>query len=262
VTSFTYDSAGHLASVIDPLSTTTMTMTSTALGEASCGADATAASPCSSSQTGPAPVAPGGVITPPSSAPPAGVNYALYDTQGHALYNTVGVYPPGSNTASSVQTDYTLYAGNSITLNGTNVTCSAAPPSPSLPCAQTDASGNVTQLTYDSYGDVTSESTPDGNGSELAKVTYAYDGDGEQTSVTSADGKRSTCQMSPLAVVHWNLCPQHQLRVDLLQGNPGINAIYVFYWPQGEDDYAPIYAKRKSDLMHALEGNNCPNQGD
>ena len=33
-----------------------------------------------------------------------------------------------------------------------------------------------------------SSSTPDGNGTELATTTYAYDGDGEQTSVTSPDG--------------------------------------------------------------------------
>jgi RHS repeat-associated protein len=186
-TSFTYDSAGNVTSSTDPLSNTT-TMASTSLGETTCSADATAALSCSPSQTGPAPVAPGEAITPPSSAPPAGVSYALYDTDGNALYTTTGVYPPGSDTPSSVQTNYTLYAGNSVTLNGTTITCSATPPSPSLPCAQVDASGNVTQLTYDSAGDLTSESAPDGNGSELAKVTYAYNADGQQTSATSADG--------------------------------------------------------------------------
>jgi RHS repeat-associated protein len=187
LTSYTYDTAGRLASLTDPLSDTT-TMASTALGETSCSADAEAASPCSSSQSGPAPVSPGGVITPPSSAPPPGVSYTLYDTDGRALYNSVGIYPPGSDTASSTQTAYTLYAGNSVTVSGTNVTCAATPPAPSLPCAEVDSRGNATQLTYSSAGDLTSESTPDGNGSELATVTYAYDADGERTSVVSADG--------------------------------------------------------------------------
>jgi RHS repeat-associated protein len=186
-TSYAYDATGHLASLTDPLLNTT-TMASTALGATSCSADAEATSPCSSSQSGPTPVSPGGVITPPSSAPPAGVSYTLYDTDGRTLYNTVGVYPPGSNTASSTQTNYTLYAGNSVTVSGTNVTCAATPPAPSLPCAQVDSNGNATQLTYDSAGNLTSESTPDGNGSELATVTYAYDADGERTSVVTADG--------------------------------------------------------------------------
>ena len=186
-TSFTYDQTGNLTSVTDPLSNRTA-MASTSFGAASCSSDATAATACSPSQTGPTPVAPGGVITPPSSAPPPGVSYVLYNTNGNELYETAGVYPQGSNTATSMQTTYTLYGGNSVTLGGTNVTCSATPPSPSLPCAQIDANGDVTKLTYDSAGDLTSESTPDGNGSQLATMTYAYDGDGEATSVTSPDG--------------------------------------------------------------------------
>ncbi len=39
---------------------------------------------------GPPPVAPGGVITPPSSAPPLGLTYTLYDTDGNELYTTTG----------------------------------------------------------------------------------------------------------------------------------------------------------------------------
>jgi RHS repeat-associated protein len=186
-TGISYDSAGNVTSSTDPLSNTTTTA-STSLGETSCTADATAASPCSPGQAGPAPVPPGGVITPPSSAPPAGVSYTLYDTNGNALYETTGIYPPGGNTASSVQTSYTLFRGNSVSLNGTNITCSATPPSPSLPCAQVDPAGSITQLAYDSAGDLISESAPDGNGSELATVTHAYNGDGQQTSVTSPDG--------------------------------------------------------------------------
>jgi len=49
---------------------------------------------------------------------------------------------------------------------------------------QIDANGNVTQIAYDAAGDVTSASTPDGNGSQLATMTYGYDGDGERTSST------------------------------------------------------------------------------
>ena len=40
-------------------------------------------------------------------------------------------------------------------------------------------------------GDLTSSSTPDGNGSEIATTTYSYDGDGEQTATTSPDGNLS-----------------------------------------------------------------------
>ena len=50
----------------------------------------------------------------------------------------------------------------------------------------------VTQLTYDSDGDLTSSSTPDGNsGGEVAKTTYAYDADGEKTSSLAPDGNLS-----------------------------------------------------------------------
>jgi RHS repeat-associated protein len=186
-TSYAYDQAGNVTSITDPLSNTA-TMAYTPLDAASCGSDATAATQCSPSQTGPTPVAPGGVITPPSTVPPPGVSFTLYDTNGNALYDTAGVYPPGSNTPSSVATSYTLYRGNSVTLGGTNITCSATPPSAALPCAQIDANGDVTQIAYNSAGDVTSESTPDGNGSQLATMTYGYDGDGERTGATPPDG--------------------------------------------------------------------------
>ena len=190
VSAFTYNQAGVVTSTTDPLGNASTTWP-TSLGVASCDANATAASGCSSSQEGPTAVPPGGVITPPSSAPPSGVTYTLYDTNGNDLYDTTGVYEPGSTTASYTQTTYTLYKGNSITLNGTNVTCSTTPPSKSLPCATIDADGEVTQLAYDSAGDLISESTPDGNGSQLATVTYAYDTDGEQTSTVAPDGNLS-----------------------------------------------------------------------
>lgn len=121
------------------------------------------------------------------------MTWTLYDNDGNELYNTTGVYEPGSSTAAYTQTTYALYAGNSITLGANHITCNAMPPSVSLPCATISANGVVTQLAY--YGSTSSDdgllessSTPDGNGSELATTTYGYDGDGEQTSMVSPDG--------------------------------------------------------------------------
>jgi RHS repeat-associated protein len=129
------------------------------------------------------------VITAPSSAPPAGVTYTLFDTDGHELYSTTGVYQPGASSASYLQTSYELYKGNSVTLSGNTISCAATPPSESLPCAQIDADGVVTQMAYDAQGDTTSSSTPDGNsGGELATTTYNFNADGEQTSTVSPDG--------------------------------------------------------------------------
>jgi RHS repeat-associated protein len=187
ITTLTYDSGGNLTLATDPLGNQT-TEWSTALNQASCDALATATSPCSSAQTGPAPVAPGGAITLPPSAPPAGVTYTRYDTNGNVLWTNTGIYLPGSNSASAQRTEYNLYTGNTVTLNGNTISCAAAPPSASLPCATVAANGQVTQYTYNSQGDRTSMSWPDGNGSETAKTTVAYDADGEQTSTTSADG--------------------------------------------------------------------------
>lgn len=133
----------------------------------------------------------GGAIAPPSSAPPQGVTYTEYDSDGNDLYTTTGVYEPGATTAAYSRTTYQLFRGNTVTLNGTTVSCASTPPSPSLACAHINADGVVTQLGYDSAGDLTSSSTPDGNGSEVATTTYAYDGDGEQTSTTAPDGKLS-----------------------------------------------------------------------
>jgi RHS repeat-associated protein len=190
ITTHTYDSSGNITSATDPLGHQT-SQWSTTLNQVSCMATAEAASSCSASQTGPTPVTSGGTITLPSSAPPSGITYTQYDTNGNPLWNDTGVYQPGASTASYQQVSYTLYKGNAITLNGTNISCSAAPPSPSLPCAKINPDGVVTQLAYNSSGDLTSSSTPDGNGSQMATTTYAYDGDGEQTSTTSPDGNLS-----------------------------------------------------------------------
>ena len=156
--------------------------------QASCDATAQATTACSTSQTGPAPVAPGGVITPPATVPPNGVTFTLYDTDGNELYDTTGVFEPGSTTAAYSQTSYQLFKGNSVTLNGHTTTCTAVPPSAVLPCATINPDGVVTQLAYNSAGDLTSTATPDGNGTELATTTYTYDADGEQQTEVSPDG--------------------------------------------------------------------------
>jgi RHS repeat-associated protein len=90
-----------------------------------------------------------------------------------------------------LRTTYRLFKGNTVTLNGTTISCAATPPSQSLPCATINADGVVTQLGYDSAGDLTSSATPDGNGTEVATTAYAYNGDGEQTRQTLPDGNLS-----------------------------------------------------------------------
>jgi YD repeat-containing protein len=162
-TTYSYDAAGDPVSVTDPLGHAASQWL-TALGLPSCDAGAEAASPCSSSQAGPAPVPAGGVITPPSSVPASGVTYVQYDTAGNELYATGGVYPPGSPAASYQQTSYALFKGNTVTLGGNQVSCAAAPPSATLPCATIDPGGVVTQLGYDPAGDLASSTVPDGNG--------------------------------------------------------------------------------------------------
>jgi RHS repeat-associated protein len=194
ITTVTYDNSGNPVTTTAPdgvasqAATTTQQFTS--LNLPNCSSEATAASTCSQNP-GPAPVAPGGVIAPPSSIPPQGVTWTLDDTAGNEMYTTTGVYPPGGGTASHARTTYQLFTGNSVTLNGNNVSCSATPPAASLPCATINADGVVTQLTYDSAGDLTASSTPDGNGAELATTTYSYNGDGEQTSTITPKGNLS-----------------------------------------------------------------------
>jgi len=190
-TSYTYNAAGTPTVAIRPgpdgPGTTTSSYTSQ--DQANCDSNSGAASTATCAQDGgPTPVASGGVIVPPSSAPPVGLTYTLYDTRGNELYSTTGVYEPGSSSAAYSQTTYQLFNGNSVTLNGTNITCASNAPSPSLPCATINPDAVVTQLAYDSAGDLTSSSIPDGNGSETATTTYAYDGDGEQTSTTAPLG--------------------------------------------------------------------------
>src|SRR5262249_33679870 len=165
ITADTYDGAGNVLTSTEPdgigaqLATTTQQPTT--LGDVQCSSTQQASSTCQQS-AGPPLVTPGGVITPPAAVPPQGIIWTLYDTSGNALYSTTGVYEPGSSTAAYAQTSYTLYKGNSVTLNGSNITCNATPPAPALPCATIDAKGVVTQLGYDAQGDLTSSSVPDG----------------------------------------------------------------------------------------------------
>ncbi len=193
--SYSYNTAGDPTQETTPGPSGTAAIATTAytttLDDASCGGTADESLTVTCAQdTGPAPVAPGQSITPPTTAPPIGLSYSLYDTDGNELYTTAGVYEPGATSAAYSQTTYQLFTGNSVTLPGTSspVTCAATPPSPSLPCATINADGVTTQLAYDSGGDLVSSSTPDGNSGQLATTTYAYDSDGEQTSTMAPDG--------------------------------------------------------------------------
>ena len=211
ITTTSYDPAGNPATTTAPNGignqTATTTDWSTALNDTSCAATAQATATCSSSQEGPSPAAPGRVITPPSAAPPQGVTWTLYDTDGNQLYTTTGVYQPGATTAAYQQTTYQLYTGNSVTLPGTStsITCTTTPPSPSLPCATINADGVVTQLAYDPAGDLTSSATPDGNGTETATTTYTYNSDGEKTSTTTPDGNLPAANAADYTTItSWN----------------------------------------------------------
>jgi RHS repeat-associated protein len=171
--------------------TTTSGFIST-LQDDNCDSTAEAASNATCLQdAGPSTVAPGGVITPPSSAPPVGLTWTLYDNDGNELYATTGVYSPSGSYEYS-QTTYQLFKGNSVTLNSTNISCASIPPSASLPCATINADGVVTQLAYDAQGDQISSSTPDGNsGGQLATTSDTYNSDGEQLTQVAPDGNVS-----------------------------------------------------------------------
>jgi RHS repeat-associated protein len=197
-TTSTIDGLGNTTKTVVPAVTATGTATvTTGYAESvtstemlpNCTTSAQATSACSADSP-PLPVAPGGTIAPPSSAPPLGTTYTLYDTDDNELYSTTGVYQPGAPSAAYSQTTYQLYNGNSVTLPGTStaITCAYTAPSQLLPCVTINADGVVTQVRYDAQGDQISSATPDGNGSEIATTTSAYDADGELTSTVSPDG--------------------------------------------------------------------------
>jgi RHS repeat-associated protein len=187
---YSYSGAGDVTSSTDQLSHTT-SYSYNSFDEVTCAATPVAASACSSLSP-PAAITPGGTITPPTSAPPKYVTYNEYDTSGNLVWTTQGDYAPGNSTASQQRTIYNLSNGESVTIGGNTDSCTTSAPSTALPCATIDPNGVVTQLQYNSSGDLTSSSKPDGNpGGEVAQTTYGYDGDGEQTSTTAPDGNVS-----------------------------------------------------------------------
>ena len=208
-TAVSYDTRGNPVTAIAPDGVGSQlaqaSARSASLDRPDCSQAVIASSTCTAS-AGPAPVAPGAVISPPASAPPQGITWTQYDTGGNPLWTTTGVYEPGSSSAAYARTTYQLFKGNSVTLNSTSISCAATPPSPSLPCATINADGVVTQLGYDAQGDLISSSTPDGNrGGELATTTAGYDGDGERTSMTSPDGNLSGANAGNYTTVTaWN----------------------------------------------------------
>jgi YD repeat-containing protein len=140
-TTDTYNAAGNLTQENAPAATGTATTTSGyATGAAatadlaSCASTAEASSACQADSP-PAPVAPGGTITPPSADSPLGTTYTLYDSDGNELYTTTGVYEPGASSAAYSRTTYQLFDGNTVTLGGTAISCTISPPSQTLPCA-------------------------------------------------------------------------------------------------------------------------------
>lgn len=158
VTSETYDSDGNVITSTNGLGNTSSD-TYNAFDEQICSAEPLAALPCSS-LTPPTAIPVGGTITPPATAPPAFVTYREYNTDGNLIYTTTGDYAPGGGSASQSRTTYDLYNGQSVTLGSANDSCTTVAPSTELPCATINADGVVTQLSYDTYGDLTSKSTP------------------------------------------------------------------------------------------------------
>jgi trimeric autotransporter adhesin len=185
-------------------------------GEQNCTATAEATVTCAQ-DPGPAAVTAGGTITPPASAPALGLTYSLYDSAGNQLYSTTGVSSPSGSYEYS-QTTYQLYKGNSITLNSTSISCTYMPPSVSLPCATINADGVVTQLQYNSQGDLALSSTPDGNsGGQLATTTYTDDSDGEQLTQVTPDGNVSGANAGNYtATTAWN---KDSEQTSVTQGN-------------------------------------------
>ena len=69
-----------------------------------------------------------------------------------------------------------------------------------------------------------------------------------------------SCQMSLRALTTMNFCPDFYLRTELLEGDPQINVVYVWYWPEGKKEYSNIYAKHRAAIRNALQSNSCPNE--
>ena len=63
----------------------------------------------------------------------------------------------------------------------------------------------VTQLAYDSFGEPTSTSVPDGNGTQVAQTTSIYNAAGELTSQVAPDGNLAGANAGNYTTVNvWN----------------------------------------------------------
>jgi len=189
-TGYAYDDRGNLVKKTDPLGRMS-TYSYNGFDEPVCAAAPLAAAGCGSLLPPAAVAAGASTVAPPSAAPPAFVRFSEYDTNGDLVWTSGGAYASGSSSPSEIRTSYRLYNGQTLDLSS-SVSCAAAAPSGSLPCALVDPNGVSTQLGYDAAGDLSSSSTADGNaGGELATTSYGYDGDGERTSITAPNGNLS-----------------------------------------------------------------------
>jgi RHS repeat-associated protein len=71
----------------------------------------------------------------------------------------------------------------------------------------------------------------------------------------------SACQMglAPENPANW-YCPDSSLRADILQGDPRVNIVYVFYDQnrRDQDYFSEIYRKDREVIRNAVESNSCP----
>ena len=147
--------------------------------EVTCSSAPGAASTCSS---GPTAITAGeSTVYGPSSEPPANVTWSEYDTAGNLdLEDRRCLRHRRHNPIASAHYDR---APAQPIAEQPYVSSTTNPPSgqASLPCATVDPrNAVVTQLGYDSNGNLTSTSTPDGNsGGETAETTYTYNADNE-----------------------------------------------------------------------------------
>jgi YD repeat-containing protein len=198
VTSSTYDANGNVLTDTNGLGKVT-SYSYNSFNEQTCVAQPLASNPCSSLTPPSAITAGTATITPPSTPPPPFVTYSEYDTKGNLIYTTTGDYAPGSSTATQSATTYDLYNGQSVTLGSTTDSCTTTAPSSELPCATINANDVVTQLGYDSYGDVTSKSTANGVASANPGTISTFAG-GPMGSVTANQLAQQTGQLAAVTI--------------------------------------------------------------
>lgn len=213
VTSMTYDTAGNVLTETDALGQTWTYGYAQPQSDQpnfevqTCATLPEAATPCSGLSPPGVATASNSTVTPPSSAPPAFTTYSEYDTDGNPVWTSVGQWASGASSATNTTTSYWLYdngsTSQSVTIDSHSASCSAVAPGRELPCATVDPaaidteSGSnladaVTQLGYDSDGDLTSSAIPDGNsGGELSKTTWSYNNDGQVLSEVAPLGNVS-----------------------------------------------------------------------